>query len=72
LNGNDENLIPGNNFKLGPAGNEIALTNTSFPTVISTLAAGEQETYDVVLLVPEDQEAGDYKGVMELSWEAVD
>jgi C1A family cysteine protease len=72
LNGNDENLIPGNNFKLGPAGNEIALTNTSFPTVISTLAAGEQETYDVVLLVPEDQEAGDYKAVVELSWEAVD
>lgn len=68
LNGTDGNIIPGNNFKLGPDGSETALTTTTTKTYISTLAADENVTYDAILIVPAGQAADDYKGIVELSW----
>lgn len=66
LNGTGENIIPGNYFELGPDENEIALTNTTAKTVISTLPAGETVTYDAILKVPAGQAADDYSGIVEL------
>ena len=71
LNGTGESIIPiipGNNFELGPDGNETALTNTTTKTLISTLPAGETVTYDAILIVPAGQAADDYNGIVELSW----
>ena len=68
LNGTGTNIIPGNYFELGPDGNETALTNTAIKTVISTLPAGQNVTYDAILTVPAGQEADDYSGIVELSW----
>ncbi|HID19447.1 MAG TPA: hypothetical protein EYP28_00680 [Methanophagales archaeon] len=70
MNGTSENIIPGNNFKLGPDGSETALTNTTTTTLISTLAAGANETYDAILIVPAGQAADDYDGIVELIIEA--
>lgn len=66
LNGTGENIIPGTNFELGPDGDEKALTDTTDTTVISTIPAGVEVTYDAILVVPAGQAAGDYSGIVEL------
>jgi hypothetical protein len=68
LNGTGSNIIPGNNFELGRDTNEKALTNTTTKTFISTLPAGENVTYNAILIVPAGQAADDYSGIVELSW----
>ncbi len=69
LNGTfGSNIIPGNYFKLGPDGNETALTNSTTKTFISTVAAGVIVDYDAILTVPAGQAADDYSGIVELSW----
>ena len=68
LNGTGTNIIPGDNFELGPDTNETALTNTTTKTFISTVAAGATVDYDAILIVPAGQAADDYSGIVELSW----
>lgn len=68
LNGTVSNIIPGDNFELGPDTNETALTNTTTKTFISTVAAGATVDYDAILIVPAGQAADDYSGIVELSW----
>ena len=68
LNGTSPNIIPGNNFKLGPNGNEKFLTSTTTRTPICSLAPGETLNYTAILIVPPGQTADDYLGTIELSW----
>ena len=68
LNGTSPNIIPGNNFKLGPDGNEKFLTSTTIETSICTLGAGQTLHYDAILIVPPGQSADDYLGTIQLSW----
>ena len=68
LNGTSPNIIPGNNFKLGPNGNEKFLTSTTIETSICTLGAGQTLHYDAILIVPPGQTADDYLGTIQLSW----
>lgn len=68
LNGTGTNIIPGNNFKLGPDGSEQTLTSTTTRTLICTLGAGQSLDYDAILLVPLGQTADDYIGTIQLSW----
>ena len=68
LDGSDTNIISGNNFKLGPDGNEKFLTSTIIETSICTLGAGQTLHYDAILIVPPGQTADDYLGTIQLSW----
>ena len=68
LNGTSTNIIPGNNFKLGPNGNEMFLSSTTIETSICTLGAGQTLHYDAILIVPPGQTADDYLGTIQLSW----
>jgi hypothetical protein len=68
LNGTGTNIIPGNNFKLGPDGSEQTLTSTIIRTPICTLGAGQSLDYDAILIVPAGQSADDYLGTIQLSW----
>ena len=68
LDGSGTNIIPGNNFKLGPDGNEKFLTSTTTRTPICTLGAGQTLNYTAILIVPPGQSADDYTGTIELSW----
>ena len=68
LDGSGTNIIPGNNFKLGPNGGEQTLTSTTTRTLICTLGAGQTLDYDAILIVPPGQSADDYLGTIQLSW----
>jgi hypothetical protein len=68
LNGTGTNIIPGDNFKLGPDGSEQTLTSTTTRTLICTLDAGQTLDYDAILIVPAGQSADDYLGTIQLSW----
>ena len=68
LDGSGTNIIPGNNFKLGPDDNEKFLTNTTIRTPICSLGAGQTMNYTAILIVPPGQSADDYTGTIELSW----
>ena len=72
LNGTAGQIIPGQYFKLGPQGNETALSSTSEPIIISTVYAAQEVSYDAILVLPPGQEADDYAGTVELSWGALD
>ncbi|MCK5217326.1 MAG: hypothetical protein KAJ93_06040 [Methanosarcinales archaeon] len=68
LDGSGTNIIPGNNFKLGPDGSEQNLTSTTIRTPICSLAPGQTLNYTAILIVPPGQSADDYTGTIELSW----
>lgn len=68
LDGSGTNIIPGDNFKLGPDGSEQTLTSTTTRTPICTLGAGQTLNYDAILIVPSGQSADDYLGTIQLSW----
>ena len=68
LNGTGTNIIPGNNFKLGPDGSEQTLTSTTTGTLICTLGAGQTLDYNAILIVPPGQTPDDYMGTIQLSW----
>lgn len=68
LDGTGTNIIPGDNFKLGPDGSEKTLTSTTTGSIICTLDVGQSLDYDAILIVPAGQSADDYLGTIQLSW----
>lgn len=60
------NVIPGNEFSMGPDGSEVALTADGTAVYISDIGVGETVKYDAILHIPNDAAAGAYSGDVEV------